>query len=110
MAETVKLSAGQVQARMANDGSAGQLMGYKAPAPPKVLHLALRDSVELSPAPPQTTLQARRGDNRPNMGQTPDLEMELDRGLGGVVIRYRFREEARTYLIPMANIRALRLE
>lgn len=76
----------------------------------KVLDLSLRDSVELPPAPPQTRLVARREEGRPHVGQTPALDMELDRALGGVVVRYTSREDKRTYLVPLGNIKAMKLE
>lgn len=80
------------------------------PTSRRVLHLAVRDSVELHGCAPQTTFTERRNENRPSIGGTPNLTMDFDRGLGGICIRYEHRGEAMTYLVPLSNVRAVRLE
>jgi hypothetical protein len=76
---------------------------------PKVLELQVRDSVSFPPAPAQSRLTIQRDANRPAIGPVPILDMELDRTLGGVVVRYQHRDGVVTYLVPMANIAVLKL-
>ncbi len=76
----------------------------------RVTHLAVRDSVELHGCAPQTTFTAKRNENRPSIGPTPNLEMTLSREMGGVVLTYSHREEKHAYLIPLSNVRAVKLD
>lgn len=76
---------------------------------PRVQQLKVKDAVEFPPAPAQTTLTLARETQRPAIGPMPILDMVLDRQMGGVLVRYRHREETCLYLIPLSNISAMKM-
>lgn len=43
-------------------------------------------------------------------GPLGSLEMSLSKALGGVVVRYTYKNEPRRYLVPMAHLRRIELE
>lgn len=73
----------------------------------KVSRLVPKESVELRPFGNQVNLYTQRpGLAIAGMGVS-DLDMELDRTVGGVVIRYSHQSDKYCCIVPMSNIKVM---
>ncbi len=58
----------------------------------------------------QTFIATKRAENRPMLGAPMELDMQLNTILGGVVIRYTWREKKQCILVPLGHLQRVELE
>lgn len=66
-------------------------------------------SLKVLPNDEKKRLQDSRKESGAKRGQAESIELELDRSLGGLVVRYDGKQGARTALVPMSHVKSMDL-
>lgn len=76
----------------------------------RVVYLRTQDGgVWLGPHGTMTDLRGEKGTNPNGLPSSMVFDMELDRTLGGVVIRFEVLGKTQTVLVPMGHVRQVTL-
>jgi hypothetical protein len=92
-------------------GEPAKALPLKLSEKPRVLSVYFQEGgVDLYPFGAQKSMQVKRPEGRAKgVGFEAPVEMELDRQLGGVTIRYVTEGKPRFYLVPLAHCRQVEL-
>lgn len=107
MAENKLQDGGRTRVEATTSGAFAQI---PMQAKPKVTFLRTQDGgVWLGVHGTMTDLRGEKGTNPNGLPSSVVFDMELDRSLGGVVIRYDAQGKTATVLVPMAHVRQVTL-